>query len=106
MMLKFLQKRRGKGVWLVAKEVASKILGIYISRRRWGAIYVRKLSWGMMWFRVKRSVGLVRYRQVVTGYTAVSYARNFDDGSWKEDVECLRSKSFVNRFGSSGGVVS
>jgi hypothetical protein len=98
-MLKFLHKRRGKGVWLVAKEVASKLLGICISQWRSAVRYVRKLSWGMLWFRVKRSVGLVRDRRVVAGYTVVTYTRNFDDGSWKEEVEYLRSKSFV--YGSA-----
>lgn len=106
MMLKFLPKRRRKGAWMVAKEVATKLLGLYISRRRSTVRYVRKLTWGMMWFQVKRSVGLVRDRHVVTGYDSViSYARNFDDGLWKEEVEHSRSRSFVYRFGDSGRVV-
>lgn len=107
MMFKFFQKRRGKEVWTVAKEAATRFLGTYISRRRSTVRYARKLSWRMLWFRVRRSVGLVRDRQVVTGYTVVSYARNFDDGSWKEEeVEYLRSRSFVYRFGGSSRVAS
>ncbi|KAF3331136.1 hypothetical protein FCM35_KLT04490 [Carex littledalei] len=104
MMLKLLQKRRRKGEWMVAKEVATKLLGLYISQRR---STVRKFTWGMVWFQVRRrSVGLVRDRHVAKGYDSViSYARNFDDGLWKEEVEHLRSRSFVYRFGDSGRLV-
>lgn len=55
--------------------------------------------------RVRKAVGLVGAREQMASYDCVSYARNFDDGMWKEDEEFMRGGSFAYRFGYSGKFV-
>jgi hypothetical protein len=43
-----------------------------------------------IWARIRDVFKSTRCKYKVTGYDSQNYARNFDDGTWREDEDLLR----------------
>ncbi|CAL9042106.1 unnamed protein product [Musa banksii] len=90
--------------WVVVKRAAVKVAALCLRRRRWVMKHAKRATWAGLMARMRRAVGLVRTRHALpaASYDSDSYARNFDDGGWKdEEAEFWRSGSFAYRFGQS-----
>ncbi|CAL9137307.1 unnamed protein product, partial [Musa textilis] len=90
--------------WVAVKRAAVKVAALCLRRRRWVMKRAKRGAWAGLMARMRRAVGLVRTRHALPAgsYDSDSYARNFDDGGWKdEEAEFWRSGSFAYRFGQS-----
>ncbi|ONK68706.1 uncharacterized protein A4U43_C05F15040 [Asparagus officinalis] len=90
--------------WVAVRRVTVRVIRLYVGRRRWSSIrQAKKVTWAGLWVRMRKAMGLVSARERSGSYDSENYARNFDDGVWKEDEEFWRGGSFAYRFGHSGG---